>query len=88
MVTTDCGLHSPEIAYLANGINGLMTANTLEAYTEACIRLLQEPAALSKLKEGCAHSAAEFTIGNMANHFSEGVLNCLEKPRMTVKGWT
>ena len=87
MVTTDCCLHSPEIAYLTSGTNGVMTDNTLEAYTQACVRLLQQPATLAKLKLGCAQSATEFTIENMASHFADGVLGCLAKPSMTSRGW-
>jgi glycosyltransferase involved in cell wall biosynthesis len=39
MVTTDCRIHSPEIAYLEHGVNGLMTPNSLERYVEATSRL-------------------------------------------------
>lgn len=73
MMTTDCGLHSPEIAYLDQGVNGLMTANDVGAYAEACVRLLRDPVALDGLRAGCAASADEYTVQNMARRFAEGI---------------
>lgn len=32
IITTDCGIHSPEIDYLRQGENGFMTANSIKAY--------------------------------------------------------
>jgi glycosyltransferase involved in cell wall biosynthesis len=80
MVTTDCGLHGPEIAYLENGENGIMTSNTLEAYVSAVAKLLKDDIKLAQLKEGCAISAVRYTITNMARNFSDGVEQCLGAP--------
>lgn len=80
MVTTDCGLHGPEIAYLADGGNGLMTSNTLEDYVSAVTRLLQDDIQLDQLKAGCAMSASQYTIANMARNFSDGIERCLAAP--------
>jgi glycosyltransferase involved in cell wall biosynthesis len=73
MVTTDCGLHSPEIAYLDQGVNGVMTANDVGAYAAACVRLLGDPAALDGLRAGCTASADEYTLQNMARRFAQGI---------------
>lgn len=81
MMTTDCGLHSPEISYLHNGVNGVMTVNDLNTYVEACVALLRDPARLAALREGCEVSAREYTVENMARNFCSGVLACLERPR-------
>jgi len=81
MVTTDCGLHSPEIAYLSDNKNGLMTSNTVTACAKACIDLLQDPSTLQRLKEGCAQSAATYTVENMASRFAAGIQGCLAAPR-------
>lgn len=81
MLTTDCGLHSPEIAYLRNGINGVMTPDTLEAYVDACVQLLTDDAAHARLAAGCRASAAEYTVEAMARNFARGVVACLEAPR-------
>lgn len=78
MLTTDCGIHSPEIAYLENGKNGFMTADVAEDYVAAAVRLLRDPTALGVLRAGCAASAAEYTVENMAQRFSEGIIRCLK----------
>lgn len=80
MLTTDCGIHSPEIAYLENGTNGVMTVNDLNAYVNASVRLLRDAKALGVLRAGCAASAAQYTVENMARHFAGGVTRCLAAP--------
>jgi len=77
LLTTDCGIHSPEIAYLENGINGVMTADDLDAYVNASVLLLRDGKALNTLRDGCAISAAEYTLEKMACNFVEGVTRCL-----------
>lgn len=81
MLTTDCGLHSPEIAYLDNGVNGVMTPDDTGAFVDAAVKLLQDPAALERLRSGCRESAKEYTVENMAARFAGGVRQCLEAPR-------
>lgn len=81
MITTDCGNHGPEIAYLENGVNGVMTVDDLDAYVEASVRLLRDTQALDGLCAGCAASAKEYTVENMARRFADGVACCLEAPR-------
>lgn len=81
MLTTDCRLHSPEITYLENGVNGLMTVNDLQDYVDACVRLLRDPQAMNRLRAGCAVSAREYTVENMAQRFADGIVRCLEAPR-------
>lgn len=77
MLSTDCGIHSPEISYLDNGVNGVMTDDNLNAYVEAGVRLLHDDAALDALVAGCAASTKEYTVENMARRFASGVTNAL-----------
>lgn len=79
MLTTDCGIHSPEISYLENGVNGTMTADDLDAYVEAGVRLLRDPQALDVLRVGCATSAQEYTVANMACRFADGIERTLSE---------
>ncbi len=77
IVTTDCGLHSPEIDYLRHGDNGFMTANTLEDYVETVVRILTDSQLASHLHDGCIASANHYTIENMAENFRTGILKAL-----------
>lgn len=77
MLTTDCGIHSPEIAYLDSGRNGIMTSDNLGSYVEATVRLLLDPEALSNFFDGCISSANKFTIENMALNFVDGIESAL-----------
>jgi glycosyltransferase involved in cell wall biosynthesis len=75
--TTDLPLHSPEIAYLENGINGVMTDFTVEAYADAVAAYLEDGVAQEKLKRGCAESARLYTLENMVGNFAAGIKSCL-----------
>jgi len=81
LVVAAKGNHGPEIAYLENGVNGVMTANELDAYVDACVGLLRDTGALDGLRAGCAASAAEYTVENMVRNFAEGIGRCLATPR-------
>ncbi|MCB5183695.1 glycosyltransferase family 4 protein [Methylobacillus gramineus] len=80
LLTTDCGLHSPEIAYLENHSNGLITEDTLENYAQSVIDLLADEHALLRLKAGCAASAKKFTVENMAINFADAIVACMDAP--------
>lgn len=80
MVTTDWRLHSPEISYLQDGVNGLMTGNSIDQYASSVVALLKDEIAISKLKAGCEASAKKYTIENMTRNFADGVMRCLEAP--------
>lgn len=79
MVTTDCGLHSPEIVYLQSGLNGLMTENTLVAYVQTCVATLRNETLLETLRAGCNQSASLYTVENMAKNFADGTTRCLQQ---------
>lgn len=79
MVTTAYAHHSPEIAYLAHGINGLMTPVDVDAYSRAILGLLEDEVLYRKLQEGCERSAEKVSLEKMANRFCEGITRCLEQ---------
>nr|WP_315473681.1 glycosyltransferase family 4 protein [uncultured Rhodoferax sp.] len=85
MVTTDCGLHSPEIVYLQSGVNGQMTKNTLDDYVRECVALITSPTKLAAMKAACKSSATTYTVENMARNFADGVEQCLQSPNYRAK---
>lgn len=77
MVTTDCGIHSPEIAYLNSG-NGIVSENNIDSFVTDCERLLQDADLYERLKLGCRESADKYTLNNMINKFSGGIIEVLD----------
>jgi len=80
MVTTDCGLHSPEISYLKNGFNGIMTPNNLTDFVNSVIEVIRNKSLHTQLTNGCKESSDRYTIDNMTRRFSDGVVKCLASP--------
>ena len=85
LLTTDCGLHgglhSPEIAYLQSGDNGLMTADDLASYVAAVVQLLQDPVQAGRLQAGALRAGELYSIEHMADRFCAGILDCLRQGR-------
>ena len=81
LVTTDCGIHGPEIAYLRPGENGVMTLNDVAAFAAGVSALLSDPTALTGMRQACLACAREYSLDNMASHFVEGMLQALAAPR-------
>ena len=78
LLTTDCKTHGPEIAYLENEYNGIMTSNNLDDYVNAAVSLLKNPDRLSSLQNGCANSAKLFSLETMVNNFANGISGALK----------
>ena len=77
MVTTSCGIHSPEIVYLSNGRNGVVTDNNQDAFVDGVTRVISDSDWLARLRAGCAESAGHYTIENMATRFVGGIRRAL-----------
>jgi len=80
MVTTDCRIHSPEIAYLDPGRNGIITDNTLEAFTEEVGKLFVNPGLRQKIAEEGIKDSSEYLLENMVQRFCEGITQALNTP--------
>lgn len=80
MLTTNCGLHSPEIEYLEDGVNGLMIADDLQAYVDRTSALLLDPVALQQLRTGALASASVYTLEGMIDNLARGIEQALKRP--------
>lgn len=77
IITTDILIHSPEIAYLENNVNGVMTAHSLNDYVTSTVDVLSDNEYLSRLHEGCRVSSSRYTLDAMVENFSMGIFACL-----------
>ena len=82
MLTTDCGLHSPEIAYLQSGDNGLMTTDDMAKFVDAVVSLLQDPAMAQRLQAGALRAGELYSIEHMSDRFCAGIQDCLQQARL------
>lgn len=73
LITTRNRLHSPEISYLENYKNGIITDNNLDAYEEAIINYLNDKEMQDTMMRGCEIAREEYTIENMATNFLDGI---------------
>lgn len=81
MITTTEARHSPEIAYLKDGVNGLVVHGDVERYANAVIALFKDPVKLNALKQTALHDAQHYTLNNMVNRFADGIERCIATPK-------
>lgn len=79
LITTDISIHSPEISYLENGVNGLMVEPDVESYATAVVGYLQDAAQQRRLKAGCEVSAGVYTLEAATENFVVGIKECLAR---------
>jgi len=78
MITTDCGIHSPEIAYLESGRNGIMTPDNLDAYVSAAENLFINDQLRKQMSSACAEDAKRYSLDKMVDNFCEGIFKALD----------
>ncbi len=77
MITTRYPFHSPEIDYLHDGINGLITGISADEYARGVIDLLNDQPRLNTLRAGAKASAGRYTMEAMVANFAEGIERAL-----------
>ncbi len=83
VITTADALHSPEIDYLQNGVNGVMVQSGADAaaYADAVVRIIRDESVWHRLSTGAHRSAAHHTIGCAAERFVRGLESAVrERP--------
>lgn len=76
MVTVDSRGHDSEIAYLCDGVNGIMTTNEMGSYRAAVVALLGDEEERARLRARCRVSGEKYTLENTALRFGEGIACC------------
>ena len=73
--------HSPEIAYLKNGVNGFLINDTVADYADAVIMLLRDPVHCNAVSQAARSDGEKYSVENMAENFVNGIARCLETPK-------
>lgn len=72
-LTTENGIHSPEIEYLQPGVNGNVCRAEIKAFADMAVALLKDTACLERLKSEALSSGKKYTIHNMAENMAHGI---------------
>lgn len=83
LLTTQIPIHGPEIDYLENEINGLMTEHDTARFAEATVAVLQDGARLERLRSGSRSAASKYSIEAMVNNYCDGIIRCLQIRKVT-----
>ena len=78
LIAADFPGHGPEIEYLENGNNGLITHPDIESFASAVTALLGNSERLKEMSREALKSAEIYTLEAMVGNFREGILRCLE----------
>lgn len=76
-IAAEFKFHSPEIAYLIDGQNGLMTEESAQGLARGMIRVCTDDELWRKLVSGCRESSKKITIEEMYTRFADGIISAL-----------
>jgi glycosyltransferase involved in cell wall biosynthesis len=79
MLTTERHTHGPELDYMVQGVNGLITKLDVRQYASAVIGLLRDRCALQAMRTAANASAEHYSIENMVERFAQGIIACLSR---------
>ncbi|MDP3538774.1 MAG: glycosyltransferase family 4 protein [Azonexus sp.] len=73
MMTTRTARHSPEVAYLRDGENGVYGGDTPEGYSQAVLDVIQDPVRLQRMKAISLADSERYTLEHMVQNFANGI---------------
>jgi glycosyltransferase involved in cell wall biosynthesis len=77
LFTTSLPTHGPEIEYVVDGKNGVITAHTELAFAASVAATLRDPARLARMRSAARDTAARLSLSNMIAAFEAGIVGCL-----------
>jgi len=77
MVTTDTSNHSPEIAYLEPGRNGLVTKENIRDFAQGILNLIKDPKRLNIMKKAAQQDSEAYSLEKMVENFGGGIQKAL-----------
>ena len=79
VLATRLTTHSPEIGYLSDGENGMITTHSAAALADAAVQTLTNPTLLATLRRGAQVAGSQYTIEAMIENFRAGIQQCLAR---------
>lgn len=74
LITTGGARHSPEIAYLKDGVNGrIVWTDSAEEYADAVLEVLNDERTRDRMRHRALEDADRYSIDRMSVRFAEGI---------------
>jgi glycosyltransferase involved in cell wall biosynthesis len=73
MMTTRTARHSPEVAYLRDGENGVYSGDSPSAYSQAVLDVIQDTPRLLRMKACALADSERYTLEHMVERFADGI---------------
>ena len=86
LLSTRLDIHGPEMEYLVEGTNGLLSEPDVSAFADMTASLFSNRERLAQLQRGARESGEKYTITNMAANFRAGIQECLRRPTLLCSG--
>jgi glycosyltransferase involved in cell wall biosynthesis len=81
MIATRLNTHPPEVTYLRDGENSIVSAHRATDFGDAIIKVLTNPELMEKLRGGAIADGSKYTMEAMVENFSDGIKRCLRRYR-------
>jgi glycosyltransferase involved in cell wall biosynthesis len=82
LIATELPNHPPEISYVRDRENGMITAHDPTEYAKVIISVLETPSLLDALRRGATKAGSRYTIEAMVENFRMGIKRCLGRYRL------
>lgn len=77
LLATHLPTHPPEISYVVDGENGLLSPHNAQDFSVSILSVLSDPALMEKLRRGAEASGSRYTMEAMVGNFKGGIERCL-----------
>lgn len=77
-LTTNCGIHSPEIAYLKPNQSGLLAEPVEAEFASAIVELIRDEPKLTQMKQCAFKDGMIYSVKNMVGNFAHGISEALK----------
>ena len=81
IVTTRWPFHGPEMDYLVDGVNALVSDDDVGEFARTIESVLLDRAELARLKAACGEAALRYSLEHMVSNYAEGIAAALAAPR-------
>jgi glycosyltransferase involved in cell wall biosynthesis len=79
LIATNLNTHPPEITYLRNGENSIVSAHNPKDFGNAIAKVLMSPDLMAKLRHGAISDGSKYTMEAMVQNFRDGIKQCLKR---------